>query len=237
MTRRFHIAECAVLILALSRPGAGIAQTGGEVTLPRISLPMAATSYPMESLARNEEGTIVFDLAIGVDGAVTNAEIVESTGYPLLDDLALRVIRNVRLPTPPMAPDGTPTTGRALADIVWTLPLESAEMYMQPDPDGEAPIVDGGEASQECRSAPGITRDARRQRRLSEGGVPIYERYMLVNEEGIIEDSLLLTDQGWMRLGAEHLAALNRRADYGAAISVPNGPRPSTCWLYEETTW
>jgi hypothetical protein len=157
-----------------------------------------------------------------------NAEMAESTGHALLDSLALQVIRNARLPTPPRATDGTPTTGRARASIVWTLPLLSAEMFMQSGP--------AGETSDQCRDAPGITRDERRLRRLSEGGIPLYERYTLVNAQGAIEESLLLTDQGWMRLNAELLAAMNQRATYGPASSAPNGPRPSRCWLYEETT-
>ncbi len=100
---------------------------------------------------------------------------------------------------------------------------------MQSDP--------AGEANGECLSAPAITRDDRRQRRLSEGEIPIYERYMHVNEQGVIEEGLLLTEQGWMRLNAELLAVVNRRAAYGPASSAPNGPRASTCWLYEERTW
>jgi TonB family protein len=331
MSNRSIVSELLILLLVMSLPNSGSAQTGGDVTLSRLTLPMSATSYPVESLARNEEGTFVFDLSIGVDGAVTNAEIVEPTGYPLLDDLALRVIRNVKLPTQPLAPDGTPTTGRLLADVIWKLPLEPAGIYMQSDLDSDAPIPEGddvvgpspgefenrisesdyleesvrrgetgvvllrvfvnaegtventrlelssgyqalddaalraamgfrfnpgtisgepsamwakvpvrfalgGAGSHDCRGAPGISRDARRQRRLSDGGVPIYERYTLVNEQGIIEDSLLLTDQGWMRLGAEHLAAMNQRANYGPASPGANGPRPSTCWLYDAST-
>ncbi len=59
----------------------------------------ASNSLPLypESAKRNcEQGTVALNLRIGGDGRVADASVARSSGYPALDDAALRAARNWR---------------------------------------------------------------------------------------------------------------------------------------------
>ena len=49
--------------------------------------------YPRSSLRRREEGTVLVVLEIGADGRVLAARLEESSGFPRLDEAALRGLR------------------------------------------------------------------------------------------------------------------------------------------------
>jgi protein TonB len=53
-------------------------------------------AYPRAAVARGWQGTVDVELRIDPTGAVTNAEIAESSGFPLLDSAALTVARQSR---------------------------------------------------------------------------------------------------------------------------------------------
>jgi TonB family protein len=54
--------------------------------------------YPAESLARREEGLVKVRVLLRVDGRVAEAEVVESSGFPLLDASALATAYLWRFP-------------------------------------------------------------------------------------------------------------------------------------------
>jgi TonB family protein len=281
---------------------------------------MPPTDYPLESVAANEEGTLIVDLAIAADGSITDVSMQQSSGYPRLDAVGVAAMRKVRLSTPPMTRDGVPTAAHALAEIVWNLPLKSPDEYF-PNLEGGAPLdaddvvapaepvgrhmitlddyppasirakdqgrisiyslidVDGrvrearvaassgikrlddaalraarkfryqpaqingmpaatwwplriffllqpGPGLENCDGMPGITRYERRNRAGSDESIPTYNRWNLINAQGKIEDSLLLTEKGWMRLDPALLAVMNAKANY-------QGIRPTGCWVYD----
>ncbi len=324
-----HLSRISFPVVTVAALGA--AQTSvlaADEVLPRMAVPMGATSYPLEALAANQEGTAVIELTIGPDGAVTHVEMREPTGYPLLDDAALITVRAARLSDPPTTLEGVPTTARVLADVTWTLPLESAEMYMLPDLPGGTDIYPGDtvvepshgdhgnsigindypygalrrgetgktvlrilvgrdglvsdvriegssgypnidEASANavrrfrydagtvngqpssmwvsqvisfqifdapilgCQGVPSISQQHRRQPTAALEESAKYERYTKVNQEGVIEESLLLTDQGWMRLNDELLAEMNARANYGRISFHSEHNGIPQCWFYD----
>ena len=60
-------------------------------------------NYPDEARKRRMRGTVVINVGIRRDGSVENAEIVRSSGVPLLDSSALRLARLAE-PYPPLPP-------------------------------------------------------------------------------------------------------------------------------------
>lgn len=52
--------------------------------------------YPARSVWAGEEGTVLCRLFVGADGEVTRVELVESSGFPRLDEAALEALRRWR---------------------------------------------------------------------------------------------------------------------------------------------
>jgi protein TonB len=52
--------------------------------------------YPLASRRRGEEGTVLFEVKVNPSGAVEEVRIVESSGYPLLDQAAARALKEWR---------------------------------------------------------------------------------------------------------------------------------------------
>jgi TonB family protein len=50
-------------------------------------------TYPDEAIAKKEEGTVAVGFKFARDGTVLDAWIEHGSGYPLLDDAALKMVR------------------------------------------------------------------------------------------------------------------------------------------------
>lgn len=53
--------------------------------------------YPPVSRLRSEEGTVVLSSAIDPSGAISNTEILQSSGFPRLDRAAIKYLNSVRI--------------------------------------------------------------------------------------------------------------------------------------------
>ena len=93
-----------------SSPGAGpSAATGVPTTAPgaasaRVDPPSSSAdylqnpqpAYPPLSRRRGEQGRVVVNVLIGVDGVAQKADITSSSGFPLLDQAALATVKSWR---------------------------------------------------------------------------------------------------------------------------------------------
>ncbi len=79
------------------------------------------SAYPKEASQTNEGGTVKVRIVIASDGQITSIEVVQSSGLSVLDEAAVAVFRNARLP---VSPSGTPAQP---ADVVVTLHYRPAE--------------------------------------------------------------------------------------------------------------
>jgi TonB family protein len=129
-----------VAFVAMGWSGGSIGQTTDEPDLPHLTFQLDPTAYSMESVAANEEGTTILEILIEPDASISEAEIRESSGFPSLDDAAIYAILRASLSTQPMLSDGTPTSARAFADVVWQLPLLPVDQFMRGDLPGGAPF-------------------------------------------------------------------------------------------------
>jgi protein TonB len=71
-------------------------QTPPPVVQPRLDARAGNNpppDYPRAARKRGQEGTVVLSLVIGADGSVQDVSVERSSGYPLLDQSAVKAIR------------------------------------------------------------------------------------------------------------------------------------------------
>lgn len=61
-------------------------------------------NYPQEALSRNLSGKLLLDVAINADGSLATVKVLRSSGYEVLDDAAVKIVR-MAAPYPPLTKD------------------------------------------------------------------------------------------------------------------------------------
>ncbi|KEQ53939.1 TonB family protein [Sphingobium chlorophenolicum] len=79
--------------------------------------------YPIDSRRKREQGTVVLALTLGLDGAVENLAIAQSSGFPRLDHAARDAVRGWRWK--PLMRDGQPVRVRGVVEIPFVLRSET----------------------------------------------------------------------------------------------------------------
>lgn len=79
--------------------------------------------YPRDALRAREEGDVTMVWEIGVDGAIRNCRIVQSSGSPSLDKTSCKLLseRN-RYRSPAIDREGQPISSWGLRRVTWKLP-------------------------------------------------------------------------------------------------------------------
>ncbi len=80
---------------------------------------VSTLEYPRRARLEGIEGTVVLRLRLDRDGRIDGMEVAESSGSPLLDRQAMRIVRRA-------APFGSPPPSLADASLSFELPLEFA---------------------------------------------------------------------------------------------------------------
>jgi protein TonB len=76
-------------------------------------------AYPPRSIELGEEGTVTLEVQVGADGTVRAVKLQRSSGYPRLDQAALRAVR--RWQFAPSRRGDTPVDGIAIVPMPFTL--------------------------------------------------------------------------------------------------------------------
>ncbi len=87
-------AKAAPALAPAANPGGGGGAASGTALRPLPGNP--APRYPRLARERGWQGRVVIEIAVIADGTVDRAEIDQSSGYRLLDQAALRVVRRWR---------------------------------------------------------------------------------------------------------------------------------------------
>jgi protein TonB len=88
------------------------------VTQPTFAM-QATHVYPPEAARRHQQGTVVLMLYINGKGALDKAEIVKSSGFPLLDAAAIKEMKQSRFE--PAMDGAIPIRSRAQASVTYRL--------------------------------------------------------------------------------------------------------------------
>jgi TonB family protein len=75
--------------------------------------------YPIEAVRHEWTGIVRLRFHVSSTGEVTGADILRSTGHPLLDETALQALRRCRFT--PATVDGAPVESSATVEYVWKL--------------------------------------------------------------------------------------------------------------------
>ena len=67
-------------------PGGALGGKNGRLKNP-------APAYPYEAIRQDQQGVVLLEVSVDVAGRPTSVEIVQSSGFPLLDDSALRTVK------------------------------------------------------------------------------------------------------------------------------------------------
>jgi len=77
--------------------------------------------YPASALKNREEGTVGFDIIVGVNGRISDSRIVKSSGSAALDEATCLLISRARFKSARDA-DGIPTEDVISREMTWQLP-------------------------------------------------------------------------------------------------------------------
>lgn len=93
-------------------------QHRGDVTIPRlIFLPNISAHYPVESLARGDQGTTRLRCTLRITGELSGCALARSSGFPELDAAAFRVAEQARYQ--PMLVDGKAVDAPVILPVRW----------------------------------------------------------------------------------------------------------------------
>ncbi|MGC3969780.1 MAG: energy transducer TonB [Pirellulales bacterium] len=94
--------------------------SGADVPQAPQAVRIVKASYPYESRLAREQGTVKLRVRVDQRGAVVEASVAASSGYPRLDAAALAAMRLWQFT--PTTPDAPPTAAEFYSDITFTLP-------------------------------------------------------------------------------------------------------------------
>ncbi len=95
-------------------------ETAQIKTPPRMANARIRPSYPRESREKGEEGKVVLDVVVSVEGRAEKVTIVESSGFERLDEAAKKAIRSARF-VPARTAEDTPTAAVLRIPLVFKL--------------------------------------------------------------------------------------------------------------------
>jgi len=180
--------------------------------VPRAPLAVADTDYPLLSLDQTEEGTVTLNLVLDVQGRVTSAETLASSGSVLLDQTALQVART-RWTFQPAKKDGQDSIGSVKVEVNWKLPLRPADEL-------NSEMI-GAPISGRTFTAPSIIREAYRvtsadypsaSARAGEQGEVVVRVVLL--EDGTVRDARVVSTSRFPRLDKQALELAKDKYKY-----------------------
>ncbi len=115
LARAAHVSDCC------GEPQPAPAKEAEVYVYPEV-LSMARAEFPRQSQRLGEQGSVLLEMKVGVDGKVVDVRVIESSGYPRIDDCAVDAAWDWVFK--PATRNGTPV--EALANHRYTFRLTGA---------------------------------------------------------------------------------------------------------------
>lgn len=180
--------------------------------VPRAANRILPDEYPMFSARAGEEGQVILKSAIDETGKVTDVQLIASSGYPRLDQVAINAVRR-RFAYEPATLDGRPIASTFTTFVeFFILPPRSAPFRFR----------------LYCHEKPVFSTFDRDPTRES-GGPRISTRWLLTRDGSQIDDALLLTNQGWLHVATSALTQMTFPENFRL---VRGGPVGQPCWVH-----
>jgi len=107
----------AVIVPAKPAPAPAASVSAGDLSSTMISF--KPPRYPVESRRRKEQGVVLLNLLLAEDGSVAEISVQKSSGFPRLDEAAMRAVRHWRWS--PTIRDGEAMKVRGVVEIPFIL--------------------------------------------------------------------------------------------------------------------
>jgi uncharacterized protein len=133
-TRRARFgAAIAIFACMAASPAAALDEQPAEKRAGPVFSSCAKPVWPKESLRAREQGAVTLQFLIGSDGSVRKSRVLESSGFPLLDNAAQTALAACKF-TPAMV-NGVPAEAYIPVKYVWTLnsPVDQAKTQQGAD--------------------------------------------------------------------------------------------------------
>ncbi len=99
---------------------------------PSVGL-FGASDYPPSALARNEQGSVLFQVVVRPDGTPDTCSILVSSGYKDLDDVTCKIVLERARFSPATDLNNKPTYGVTRSHINWAIDRRSFPPIDSPD--------------------------------------------------------------------------------------------------------
>lgn len=104
-------------------PTTSTTTTAGQSAPPTLRNPqfIGADDYPVQAVARGEQGNVSVMVGVDINGRVTACVVTRSSGSAFLDEASCRLIRSRAQFDPAVGNDGRPTSGVFTKTFTWKL--------------------------------------------------------------------------------------------------------------------
>jgi TonB family protein len=195
------------------------------------SLEVSARDYPTDALFATEEGNVTLHLHIGPNGLVTGVQIAGSSGSPSLD-AATAYLAQSRWRFEPVIQNGEAIASETRVDVVWRLPLESAEAYFLAPSTGPLTGATPRRIDSAFVAASDYPGESLRRREAGIVGI-----LALVNSDGSVERVDVPESSGFARLDNAAARFVQRQFRYDTAtLTAPTWVSVSVTYVVSPMT-
>jgi TonB family protein len=189
----------------------------GTMPEPAAVLQILDSEYPFDALLDNAEGMVSLNLVVGADGRVYFAQVLQSSGSPVLDQAAAQIARTNWTFKP--AEGGGAATSSALVDVAWKLPLTPADDYRF-----RAPSLPEGAQPPQAITSHAIVADDYPSAAIRDGLSGIVALRYLVDEQGSVSKTEIVQSSGIQSFDDAASRMVIRRWKFEPARSASGTP-------------
>ncbi|WP_291782380.1 energy transducer TonB [Luteibacter sp.] len=119
MSARYYALACASLLCMQG------AQAAPQVGTPTPAPAAVPSSHPPAAIAAKRDAMVIVKTFVGTDGTASQARVETSSGYPDLDEKAVKAVSQYHF-NPHIGKNGKPDSGYAIIPVKFVLPTSKS---------------------------------------------------------------------------------------------------------------